>query len=273
MFTLWTLALALGLTAAGCARFDATSPFDLAGPRFLVLFLLTRVATLAGAWLLSKRGARRIGQPTVELEPYQIAYLAGAQELALNGAIATLVAAQVLKFELKADTATGVLSRSGTLSRRAHPFDREVYERFANGDCTARDLRIESYRSLREIAARLQELALFTERGATGPFVVAMLAPLFGLVKLLVGIERGKPVGFLFAGCVLSIVVAFAAFRPRPGPTVRGKAWLESLRRRYALSPMKPVQSVTHEAGRTLAAHMSDNKYYVNYGLFCVGAK
>ena len=70
------------------------NPFDLRGPDFLVVYLVVFAVVMALAGLLRWYLRLPGGEPQLEvteLSPYEIAYLAGGENLAVNAAIARLV--------------------------------------------------------------------------------------------------------------------------------------------------------------------------------------
>jgi uncharacterized protein (TIGR04222 family) len=66
------------------------------------------------------------------------------------------------------------------------------------------------------------------------PFAVAMSVPAIGLIKLSIGLERGKPVVFLVILLVISTVISLFAFLRRPFRSRRGDRLLDRLRREHA---------------------------------------
>ena len=75
------------------------NPLDLRGPEFLLLYLLLLVAAGCAAvilrWALRLPADEPVGED-VRLGPYEVAYLAGGEQLAADAAIASLVQRRVL---------------------------------------------------------------------------------------------------------------------------------------------------------------------------------
>ena len=76
------------------------NPLDLPGPQFLQPYLLLLVAARSAAamilrWALRLPADEPVGED-VRLGPYEVAYLAGGEQLAANAAIASLVQRRVL---------------------------------------------------------------------------------------------------------------------------------------------------------------------------------
>src|SRR5260370_20282838 len=75
------------------------NPLDLQGPEFLGLYVVLFVAAVAAAFFL-RRFLRLPGdepsREALDLSPYEVAYLAGGEELTVNAAMARLVHENVL---------------------------------------------------------------------------------------------------------------------------------------------------------------------------------
>src|SRR5262249_28815318 len=75
------------------------NPLDWRGPEFLAFYVVLFLAAVAVAFFL-RRFLRLPGdepsQEALELSPYEVAYLAGGEELAVNAAMARLVHEEVL---------------------------------------------------------------------------------------------------------------------------------------------------------------------------------
>src|SRR5262249_19585868 len=66
---------------------------------------------------------------------------------------------------------------------------------------------------------------------------IALGGILVGLIKILIGVSRDKPVGFLVAICVISFILALAAFARRPLRSLKGDAVLRRLKQQHRGSP------------------------------------
>jgi uncharacterized protein (TIGR04222 family) len=69
------------------------------------------------------------------------------------------------------------------------------------------------------------------------PLGIAVFAIAVGVIKILIGVSRDKPVGFLIALCVVSFIFALFAFGRRPLRSVYGDMVLASLKRQHMGSP------------------------------------
>src|SRR5262245_58429038 len=104
-----------------------SNPFDLVGPEFLWLYVPLLLLTVGVATVLR----RHLREPTdagedlpAELDPYEVAYLAGKSPLAVNAALATLVHRE----QLEVSASDRKVSIRGALPPDAHPLEQAVYE-------------------------------------------------------------------------------------------------------------------------------------------------
>lgn len=88
---------------------------------------------------------------------------------------------------------------------------------------------------LEQIRAKLQILGLLMPKALAGlaiaaPLAVALAPILVGLVKIMLGVSRDKPVVFLVAFCLVNLVLALILFAKAPSRTRFGSAHLQALR-------------------------------------------
>jgi len=205
------------------------NPFDLPGPQFLGLYAALFVAGLAVAVFL--RWALR--QPSDEpdpdsfnLAPLDTAYLAGGASLAVNAAVSRLAH----QGALTASASQRKLFRKegGALQRGATAFEKAIFDAVDPISGTAiADLRKEVTDELTPLRQRLQEAGLVVSDDQAAmarwlPLLLLLAVPLFGLIKIVVGLSRDRPVSFLVIMCILSVVIAGvcvgrAVFRSRKG--------------------------------------------------------
>jgi uncharacterized protein (TIGR04222 family) len=214
---------------------SSLNPFDLSGPAFLALYGAAFVAACCAAWYARSAARGRPEAPPrgLQLDPYQVAYLNGGAVHAVNAAIASLCHRGVLRVH-QADATVSVLLPE---ARIAHPLEQSVLLA-AGGSWSrreVRDLREAARGTVGKIGDGLKQLRLVANdaeaRAAVAAgLAVALFVPAMGVVKILVGLSRDKPVTFLVLACVVSVVIALAAFARRPLRTRRGDAVLESLR-------------------------------------------
>jgi uncharacterized protein (TIGR04222 family) len=216
------------------------NPLNLAGPAFLGLYVLVLVLTVLVAVYLR----RHLGEPTdgeddatPELDPYDVAYLAGKGQMAVNAALAKLVHQDLLTVSAGERKVTA----RGTLPAGAPLLERVIHTEAA---CELLGQSIKEVRSRAAVAIepidrRLQRLGLVvSDDKATAARVIPTLLVLavagFGALKVAVGLSRGKPVFFLVLFCVLTLLIAVAGFARRPHRTRRGDRVLKELQQEHA---------------------------------------
>ena len=204
----WAFLAALPLLLGGCT--EPANPLDWHGPEFLVLFAVLYVFGLAVALL-----TRHLARGTAEgpkaadwrLHVYDQASLNGGAALALATAISRLAAAGTL--EVAPNTGRmRALREDGD-----HPLDRAVLRAAATtGGAEYATVRRVAAPTLDEMETSLRRQGLWTDprEGFAGrilPFAVACVPLLLGLMKILVGMGRDRPVGFLVLGCALGLTI------------------------------------------------------------------
>ena len=225
----------LGLSAVlltGCS--EPANLLDWHGPAFLILF-----ATLYGAALLIAYGLRRTlagpadGPPAEEweLQPNDLAYLNAGPPFALATALAHLTAQKAVEV----DRTTRRIRIADPSVRADHPLDRAIL-RVTDSPTGVRYETIANWAKpiLAEMEGSLRRQGLWTRPSDLAPaivlpFALASLPLLLGAAKVLVGLDRERPVGFLILGCVLGLLANMLFLSP-PKRTRYGDAVLGSLR-------------------------------------------
>lgn len=202
---------------------------ELRGPDFLEFYIIVLVGAIAAAialrWLLrSPSGDLSSNAPP--LDPYEIAYLAGGPKLAIDAAIASLIHTGAL--HLTTSSSNFKLAKAETEAR--YPLQAAVLERVSSGRSSPKLLHRDATELAQPIAARLVQtnLALNPSQAVIVRLVPALLVAsilLIGIMKISVGVARGKPVGFLILLCLLTLgISSFFAFariyRTRAGDVV-----------------------------------------------------
>ena len=211
------------------------NPLDLRGPEFLQLYLLLLVAAVCAAatlrWTLRLPADGPVGEE-VQLDPYEVAYLAGGEQRAADAAIVGLVQRRVLAVA----PAERKLIAQSPLPAKAHPLEKAVAPSKAQPEWTVVAARSAARPALAEIRDRLIGLGLVVADGqawatrlvSSAPFL-AVLA--LGILKFIVGMTRHRPVGFLFWLCALSYGIAVILLCVRPHRSRYGDRVLDRMRR------------------------------------------
>ncbi len=210
------------------------NPFDLPGPAFLILYIIVMAVACCLAYFLRQkaaRGDRGFDPRESSLDAYEAAYLSGGAKLATATAIATLVRSKALRLSFVDNT----LSSIANLPRNSHPFERAVHSVVASGEArTIESIRTKTESAADQIAARLKALGLIISDQQTTtahnlPVIIMMTNLLFGVIKIFIGLSRGRAVGFLFVLCLLTAFIAFRLYKSPPFRTQLGDRTLERL--------------------------------------------
>ena len=211
-----------------------------------VLAAALLMAALRRWWMLRRPGDEP-SKEALELDPYQVACLAGGNALAAKAALASLCHRGILA----PDASRRYLSVQALVEQRAHPVEQAVFEVVRSRP--RRAIRAGAMARLPEMLrlhARLQTLGLVltNEQAALSrylPGLILLAVSVFGGIKIAVGLSRHRPVGFLVVLCALSLVVAFAFFRTAVLRTRRGDRALKMLRLRNAALRTSARRGVT----------------------------
>lgn len=206
----------------------ALGPFDLSGGPFLILYAVLFLLACYGS-LWSSRALRPAGHPPIRLQPGEAAILAGGLPRHNEVLAAELLAAQHLAVGPKDELvlADDAPATPAVVALRALPMPRYWPAAYRALDAVGQSLR-----------ARLVAQGLLIDgRDAWGlriaqalPF--ALLAA-FGLIKLMIGEARGRPVGFLAIALVVTVAIAVVRFAGLDQRTKAGQAALADARARH----------------------------------------
>lgn len=244
------------------------NPFDLSGPQFLILYavIFTGVMIVAAwvRWSMRQPG----GEPDDDgcnLDRYEIAYLAGGEQLAVNAAIAGLVHAKVLEVS---ETGGKVSARSDVLREDAHPLEQIIHgTALLELEKTIRDVRKHASRVVGQIADRLRKRGLLVAKEQASlarwlPLLLVLSVVVLGGIKIVIGAARGKPVGILIGACIVSTAVALIGF---------ARAVHRSQRGDRVLGQLKEEHSALHTTVRRQCATMAGADLALAVGLFGMG--
>jgi uncharacterized protein (TIGR04222 family) len=241
------------------------NPFDLPGPQFLAFYAVLFLAALAGGtwlrWYLRLPGGEP-GPEVLDLSPGEAAYLAGGEERAVNAAIARLVH----EGSLAADTAERKLTRrSDAVPAGASELERVIHAAVpGETGTTVAAVRSQAAPALPALRNRLQDLEWLVAADRQGtavflPLLLVLAVPLLGVIKIFVGIDRHRPVGFLIFGCIVSVAVALVGFGRRVTRSRLGDKALAELKSANA--------ALEFQAGRR-AHELGGNDLTLAVGLF-----
>ncbi|MDB6025570.1 MAG: hypothetical protein JWM68_1793 [Verrucomicrobiales bacterium] len=219
---------------AGCQA--VANPFNWTGPTFLGFFFWLCVACFGAATVLRWK-SREPGELESEdystMDPYSMAFLNGGRILAVNSAIANLIERKVIR----ADASDRKLYLVSSLPDDAPPLEKALVASIGSGETIA-NVRAAAKPVVTAMMQQLQNHGLIVsdEQASKAQWTATLLAlvpVLLGIVKIGVGLSRGKPVLFLLIGCAVAAVAAFIAFARRPHRSRRGDVALELLKASY----------------------------------------
>ncbi|MBD2100181.1 TIGR04222 domain-containing membrane protein [Leptolyngbya sp. FACHB-261] len=211
------------------------NPLNFTGSKFInfyfqlstiVIFLASRLR----AYLRLPYG--NLVQQPVPLDPYEAAYLAEGKYRAVDTAIVNLVQ--------KGYVTVQRAQRTLTLKRSVGDFSHPVEQAVANA--IASDGRIDKVRNVVTQAIdviwdRLRQLELLVNqnqasKAQTYPAILIACLLGLGIAKILVGLSRGKPIGYLFMMCIVVAVIGLGFWQIPPHRSRYGDRVLRDLRTR-----------------------------------------
>lgn len=239
----------LMLTAmVGCAA--NANPLDLTGPEFLALYLFLGVMCIF--WNVLARSILNTGpippDSNPEVTDYELAYLLGDKERLFQTATVKLTQQSHLVF----DASETNLQPGTPLAFQADPIERSVVTSYARGASPQRAIKSCSM-PLEAMETKLIEAGLLTTPAkrstirwmTTIPFICLFL---FGIIKIIIGITRDKPVGILVGFSIACIIVTLMVMASAPRLTGFGKRFTSMLRSRHlALRTDKEQFSPTND--------------------------
>ncbi len=245
------------------------NPFTLPGPQFLLLYAIVFAGVTAVAiwlrWSMRGPGGAAPANLDDELNPYEIAFLAGGTSSSINACLVRLVHHKV--FGLAADA--GRLWRLPTrVPDSAQPLEKMLAGAVTNNESMQVSRLFEMAEPTADrLRTRLEEKGLVLPRERVNRICltsagVTALVILFGLAKLIVGAVQNRPVGFLTILLFASALGPVIAMLRRPFRTRLGNAAL--VRLRYDNDALKT-------AAGARANELNDADLIIAIGLFGVG--
>jgi uncharacterized protein (TIGR04222 family) len=172
---------------------------------------------------------------TGELDGYATAFLNGGKLLAVNTALANLIRLKAMHLNESKKTLISLVPRPTF----AHELEQLVYDAAGSTDGTPiADVRKAAKPCIQRLAEDLQAKGLVVadkaaRRAIALPLIIALVIVAVGVVKIWIGVERGKPVGILAFMCIMSALAAVVAFARRPLRSRYGDAVLKKLQEQY----------------------------------------
>jgi uncharacterized protein (TIGR04222 family) len=214
------------------------NPFDWTAGPFLTLYL--SLAVVLFVWGFRSRSMIGPGLPTThQLGVLELAYLAGGANRLGDAALLSLTSGNGATIDPK-DGAITVADQKPLAAVMDRPPRLTVQP-----DMTRQQFQTVVVPLVGRVRQRLQELGYYPTdeqmdsfRMAVLPFVIALLV--FGLSKVLVGVERHRPVGILLFLLALT-TIAGALLASRPARTRAGRHALRTYRATNARASRAPL--------------------------------
>ena len=236
---LWAGLLCVATFCSGAMFAQGVNIFDWRGPEFLAFYILffpiCFVIAFGVRWKLRVPAAGDSPR-AIELDGYAAAYLNGGKVLTVNTAIANLVTQKALFVDTK--------NRRFYISQKTKPssnseLENVIYSAAGSTNNTIGDLRSAAKPIVSLIAEDLKKRGLVVpdaaaQKAISIPLTITFAAIAVGGIKILVGISRDKPVGFLVVLCVLSAIATLFTLARRPLRSRYGDEVLECLQDRHA---------------------------------------
>jgi uncharacterized protein (TIGR04222 family) len=220
------------MVLVGCAT-RGTGLGTITGPAFLTWFLVVWGASVLGAYAVKEQLGAAPTEPLPELDAYEAASLAKGSTAAVDGAIAVLVATGAAAFDAEA----GTLLATRPVAPGAHRLEISIHALLrADAPTEMRTIRTRATELTGDIAQRLRNLELITDRPSYVPLGLALIAPLVGAVRIGSRIGTDRPVAFLVFLTVVATALALGLFWPSQR-TPAGDAKLRELKARHATLP------------------------------------
>ncbi|MGC4014506.1 MAG: TIGR04222 domain-containing membrane protein [Luteolibacter sp.] len=237
--------------------------FDWAGPQFLVFYVAAFVVAAIWTNLRSMRLAKRFEgahHPRKLTDPFDVAFLAGGVSRVVQLAVARLLKLDLITWQ-KRWTGEYLGSTGKPVRESLHPVESALVTRLLGSKeigvgeafacCRSRAMEIEN----RLAAAGLRPTAAEKASAGWQSILPMLLLMAVGVIKLVIGLYRDKPVAFLVVALIFTFIVTMAMMQTllnRAGIlTTAGREMLAELRsdqatasREIGFSPELPVWSM-----------------------------
>jgi uncharacterized protein (TIGR04222 family) len=214
--------------------------WGISGPQFLLLYVALLAVTAAVVALARRRALAAPDGPAAtpaRLDPYEAAYLNGGGSLVATAAISSLLRGGQVANTARRGRGVRLSSRAAAPEAGAHPVEWAAYQVVAaSPGMTLGDVRAALARepAMAALGERLRRGGLVPSPEQRARYRAAALwfLPLLalGAARVAAGSANGRPVGFLVALLVVTVVVAAGLALRVPQATELGRRTLQQLR-------------------------------------------
>jgi uncharacterized protein (TIGR04222 family) len=223
--------------ATGPSLLSAVHPYDLRGPDFLFFFLIVAIMAMLIGFTV-RAFARRCDSfdDSDDLDSYELAYLAGGAGRAVNAAVARLLQAGCLEMT---QTRPPMLRTVALDLAGSHPLEQKVSVSAAeDSPVKLRSIHRACFDYFADANDKLRKRGLIVSLPAATVGLAIPLLTLLGLIlfavgKVMVGMDRDKPVAFLVILTIFTTIVGLIAFARPLFRTAAGEAYVNKARHQY----------------------------------------
>lgn len=237
--------------------------FEMRGPEFLDFYVAAMVSACVAApivrlvlWFaLGDHDANEL----VKFDPYETAYLAGGPKHAIGAAIAGLIQRCVLSV----NDVSRTVKREKGLHGSGHPLESDVCQAVkSDAGVTLQTLLAIDCPALEKIRIRLERTGLILALPTAGAIRLATVLPLAvvaatGVIKMLVGLSRGRPIGFLLILTAITVFAVAIVWRWKPLRTPAGRTMFKSLQAANAALQTTSTADAKNLSGEDVALAMA----------------
>ena len=208
--------------------------FDLPGPQFLGVYATLLVAGISVALVIRNRlrgPAVDANMKSLDLQPVEVALLAEGDEHAVRTALAGLAHRELIAVEPATQSikAIGLIPKdAGNAELRLHSMLGTSAHTFSNLISLTESLFAQPKQHLQSLGLLLQSDDRWKLSIAQGTVFAVVLA--IGVYKIGLGVQRGRPVGFLLLLCLLTLTLLLLFVSRSPRRTRLGDRALKMLR-------------------------------------------
>lgn len=221
--------------------------FGLTGPEFLTVYLVLLGCCIVAGILLRqyfyRSATHNYDAQTDSLDPYEVAFLAGGNKLAVNAALTSLLHQN----QISLDTVNKKVAIAGPISSGASPLEQQLYDHIARNApaISVRDLlkssRFEtaSLDATGSMQEKLEARGLLLSGGQAAaarwiPLLLMLSLLAVGGARILQGLSNNQPTGYLIALWIFALIITLVGFGRKLSRSSHGDALLQAMKAQQA---------------------------------------